>query len=50
MNTYAHNVGRVAATAVTRICSLFSNFRAAIREARELEVKLSRDRHPFIDV
>ena len=49
MNGHFHYVGRMTVAAVTRTVTAFSKFCAAMREARELEAKLSRDRYPFID-
>lgn len=49
MNRHLHNVGRVAAAAVTRTCAVLSNLRTAIREARQLEAELLLERYPFID-
>lgn len=47
MSMFIHNVGGLARTAVARAGVLLSGLRTAIREARELEARLSGDGFPL---
>jgi hypothetical protein len=49
MFAFMHNAGNATAAAVIRACTVLSGLRRAIREARDLEARLSGHGYPVID-
>jgi len=49
MSSLLHTLGGAAARALTRARRMLSDLRAAIREARDLEARLSGQGYPLLD-